>query len=144
MNRSQKIACFMVINAGVALLLSLVVFGVGIFYFKVSVSKAAAGFGFMGLMGFSGFTPILFKKEPGAVEFDERDIKINRKAALAGFASSYLYMCLACMLPFFIMGPKATISVVWLPNILLGGWVLTSLVYSITILVLYGKGDKDE
>ncbi len=86
---------------------------------------------------------MIFKKDKGEEIFDERDKAIKRKAALVGFATSDLFVGLVCMIPFSVLGPKATISVHWLPNIF-GGAALTSyFVYSVTILVLYGRGGKN-
>lgn len=140
LNRVQKIARFMVINITVSIVLSLI--AGGLLYLKCGDIKAAsAGLAFMGLIGLSGFTPIIFKKDDGAVEFDERDVLINRKAAIAGFASAYLFVGLACMLPYAVMGTEATISVRWLPLIFGGAGILNFYIHSVVILVLYGKGN---
>ncbi len=143
LNRVQKIARFMVINITVAIVLSLI--AGGLLYLKYgNMTVASAGLAFMSLIGLSGFTPIMFKKPSGAVEFDERDELINRKAAIAGFASAYLFVGLACMVPWFVMGINATISVNWLPLIFGGAGILNFYMHSIMILVLYGRGVKEE
>lgn len=142
MNRAQKAARFILIVLSVAIALSLI--AAGLLYLKFgNVKVASAGFGFMGLIGFTGFVPVIFKKESGKVQCDERDTMINRKAAIAGFGSAYLFVGLACMLPFFIMGPNATIRVTWLPCIFCGAGILTYYMHSIMILVLYGKEVQD-
>lgn len=139
LNREQKMARFVIINFTVAIVLALI--ACGLIYLKTgSLEKASAGIGFLGLCGISGFTPIMYRQDAGAVDCDERDVLINRKAAVAGFAMAYLFVGLACMLPFTIMGSEATIQVTWLPLIFAGAGILNFYVHSITLLVLYGRG----
>ena len=143
MNRVQKIAWSFVVTISVAFLLSCI--AIAILYFKVGMPKALAGLGFMGIAGLAGFSPLIFQTENGKVTLDERDRLINRRAALAGFGTSYLLVGLACMIPFFIFGPKASISVIWLPYIFGGAGLSFFFVHSAAILVQYGwtgKGEK--
>ena len=108
-------------------------------------SIARSGLAFLGIAGFGGFASLIFKKDKGKVTCDERDQLINSRAAKAAFASAYLVTGLACMLPFFILGPAATVSVEWLPSIFLAAGLTGFLVHSVAILVQYGwepKGKK--
>jgi len=140
MNRAQKTAWFIVINFSVAIIVSLTAYL--ILFPKFGASRAVPlALSFLGLCGFSGFAPIIFKKDPGHVVCDERDIMINRRAAIAGFGSAFLFVGLACMLPFTLMGSEANISVNWLPGIFCGAGIISSYMHAITILVMYGKGD---
>ena len=145
MNRIQKMAWWMAawISAGVIL----AVIAVAVLYFIVGMpwSIARAGLGFIGIAGFGGLASLIFKKDPGKVTCDERDRLINNRAAAAAFASAYLVTGLACMLPFFILGPAATISVTWLPSIFMAAGLTAFFVHSVTILVQYGwraKGNE--
>jgi len=142
MNRAYKIARFTVIVITVSCLLS----GATclIIYLKMGLPKASAGLAFMSIISLLGFTPFMYKKDQGSIQCDERDIEINRRAALAGFCTAYLVMGVACMLPFFILGPKGTTSVQWLPMIFMGGGLCHGLVHSITILAQYGKGADND
>ena len=142
MNRAQKMALTMVITTFSAFLLSCI--AVAILYFKVGMPRALLGFLLMCLSGLAGFSPLIFKKDKGKVIFDERDKLIKRRAALAGFGASYLFVGLACMIPFSILGPKATISVIWLPNIFMGTGLSLFFVTSVAILVQYGWTNKGE
>jgi hypothetical protein len=145
MNRIQKIAWFFVVTITVSIVLTLI--AISILYAKYGFPKAIAGFGTMGLAGVAGFSPLIFKKDKGKVIFDERDRIIKRRAALAGFGMSYLVVGLACMIPFSVLGPKASISVSWLPNIFGAAAIAMFYIYSIAILVQYGwrgKGEKNE
>jgi hypothetical protein len=140
MNRSQKIAWFLITVLSVTVVLTLVAFG--ILYAIFGVPIAFAAFGFAGLSGLAGFAPIIFKKDKGAVDFDERDILINRRAAGAGFAFSFLFVGLACMVPFIVFGPMSSIRVGWLPLIFAGAGFTLWIVHSVAILVQYGREGK--
>ncbi|MFA6424988.1 MAG: hypothetical protein WCW64_02255 [Phycisphaerae bacterium] len=141
MNRTQKIAWLFVITISLAVVSSLI--AVAILYSKVGMPKALTGFALLGIVGFAGFGPVIFPKDKGKIICDERDTSINRKAAIAGFGASYLVVGLACMLPFSILGPHATVSVVWLPNIFMAAGLTSFFVHSVVILVLYGRGGKN-
>ncbi len=141
MNRAQKIAWSLVITISTGVILSGIT--TAILYVKVGMPKASAGLAFLGIAGLGGFSPLIFRKDKGKVTFDERDKSIKRRAALSGFAASYLFVGLACMLPFSVLGPMASISVGWLPNIFGGAALSFFFVWSVAILVQYGRGGKD-
>ena len=61
MNRMQKISWMMVICTGIGFILS--VSAVVILYFKMGFPRAWAGLAFMGLSGFAGLAPAIFKSE---------------------------------------------------------------------------------
>jgi hypothetical protein len=142
MNRAYKIARFTVI----VILTSCVLSGAAclIIYLTLGLPKAGTGLAFLGICGLLGFTPFMYRKDRGKVLCDERDIEINRRAALAGFGTAYLVMGLACMLPFFMLSPRGSISVQWLPMIFMGGGLSHYLAYSVAILVQYGKGGGND
>jgi len=140
MNRSQKIAWFLITVLSGTILLTLVAFG--ILYAMFGMPKALAALGVLGLSGLAGFAPVMFKKDEGAVDFDERDIQINRRSAMAAFGCSFLFVGLACMVPFFVLGPNSTIKVVCLPLIFGGAGLIVYLVHSVAVLVQYGKGGQ--
>ena len=142
MNRAQKIAWSLVITVSLGAILSGTAFA--ILYVKVGMPRAQAGIAFLAIAGLGGFSPLIFKKDKGQVTFDERDKLIKRRAALAGFATSYLFVGLACMIPFSILGPKASISVTWLPKIFAGAAISSFFVHSVAILVQYGWGGKEK
>jgi hypothetical protein len=142
MNRACKLARFTVIVISTSCVLSGGAFL--ILYFTLGLPKASAGLAFMSLIFLLGFTPLMYRKDQGKVVCDERDIEINGKAVAAGFVTAYLVMGLACMLSFFVLGPKGTLSVQWLPMIFMGGGLSHGLVHSIVILVEYGRGTADD
>ena len=142
MNRVQKIAWSLVITTSAGLIASAI--AVTVLYFKIGMPKALAGFAFIGIAGLGAFSLLIFGKDKGKVTFDERDKLSKRRAALAGFAASYLFVGLACMIPGSVLGPKASISVRLLPMIFVGAGISHFFVYSIAILVQYGRRDKNE
>jgi len=142
MNRAQKIAWSLVITISTGLIAGCLAFAV--LYFKVGMPRALAGFALIGIAGLGGLSSLIFRKDKGKVAFDERDEVIKRKAALASFASALLFVGLACMIPFFVLGPNAAISVTWLPNIWIGAFLTSFFVHSVTILVQYGWRNKNE
>ena len=87
---------------------------------------------------------IFIPKDKGKIIRDERDIMIRKNAAHAGFIGAFLFTCFACMIPFFVLGPKAVISVKWLPQIWMGTFVAQFFFYSLTIIVDYGRAGKGE
>jgi hypothetical protein len=140
MNRTQKIAWWMVawigagiISAGIA---------VGVSCAVVGFPKAWSGLGLLGISGLSGLAPLVFRKDPGPVQFDERDQAIQLHATMAGFAASYGVFGALAMGIWFYCGPDKLISVNTLPQIWMGAFVTAFFVQSLATLVLYGRDNK--
>jgi hypothetical protein len=138
MNGSQKRAWFNLIVITVSLTLTAA--AVGVLAATVGMPATKAGFAFLGLLGLMGLEPILFRKKRSqpAVEFDERDLQIDKRAALGAFAGSYLFFVAACMATWFVVGFNGKVSVNLLPLIVVGGAVTSQIIRSIAILVQYG------
>jgi hypothetical protein len=143
MNRAQKIAWFTLIVLASALGLSIAVFCVGYFILGQPAHGAAAGFGFMGIMGFLGFTPILFQKDKAEVQCDERDVQIQRNAVVAAYATFWVLFVAAAMIPWFVTGPNGTITVNYLPWMVFGGMFVVMLVQALVTLKQYGWTNKE-
>jgi len=142
MKRIQKIAWWLLVWISAGFVVSAI--AVVVLYFKVGMPKAFAGISFMGIAGFGGLGPLIFGKDKDKVTCDERDKLINSRAAVAGFGAAFLVTGVACMLPFSILGPQATISITWLPMIF-GAAALTSFfVHALAILIQYGWSNKNE
>ena len=108
MNRWQKIARFNIIVISTSLLLT--GSAVLILALKWGFPLAFAGFAFLGILGMMGLSQIIYKKdEQEKVEFDERDLLIQRKSALAGFTGSSLFFGLVCMVTWGIVGIKGSV-----------------------------------
>ena len=144
MNRMQKIAWFNLIVVSLALGLSVVAFCIGYFIFGAPARQAAAGFGFIGIMGFAGLSPVLFRKDKSKVQYDERDTKIQRKAVGFAYAIFWVLFVAAAMIPWFIIGPNGTITTNYLPWMVFGGMCVVMLQQSIVTLNEYGWRDRKE
>ena len=144
MNRFQKLARFNLIVILIALTLSAI--AVSVFYFVVDlpIRRAFGGFGFMGITGLMGLSPLLYKKERDKVSLDERDQLINYRAVLAAYSVFWLVFTAACMIPWWIIGPSGSISVNVLPIMLFGIGITLALVHSLVILIQYGRGIKEK
>ena len=106
--------------------------------------RAAGGFGFFGIMGFSGLAPLLFKKDTGKVKLDERDLLIKNKAMLAAYFSFWPVFVIAAMAPFCVYGPDGMVSVKYLCSMVFGGMFIVILVHSLVTLQEYGWWEKGE
>jgi hypothetical protein len=146
MNRTQKIARFNLVVILTSLVLSLT--AICILYFAVGlpIQRALGGFvfGFIGIFGLTPFSPFLYKKDPGKVSFDERDLLIQRKASLRAYSIFWFLFVLAAIVPFFVFGPKGSISVKYLPAMVFAGMIIVMLVQSIVTLEEYGWNNKGE
>jgi hypothetical protein len=142
MNRIQKISWLNIICCGTALILSSV--SVAILFYFFGFPVASAGLGFLGISGFTGLGAVIFKKDPGAVSFDERDHLINSKAARAGFVLSYLVFILVCMglWGYYQFQNVETISINILPMLVWPPFFTALLGHAVAILILYGKDNK--
>jgi hypothetical protein len=137
----QKIAVFNLVVLGTASLLTVVAMTILYCYFDWRI--ASAGLGFMGIMGFAGLSPFLFKKGDEKVACDERDILINRTAALGGFVSAYVWFCLVGTL-FMFLFKSEVLRKFGLPVLIAGGALIVGIVHSIMILIQYGRSKNHE
>jgi hypothetical protein len=142
MNRAQKMAWFSLIMVTLAFGLSLISVVVLHFGCGLPMRRAAGGFGFIGIMGFSALAPLLFKRDKGKVELDERDLLIKSKATMAAYCSFWPVFVIAAMVPFFIYGPDGTVSVKYLCSMVFGGMLIVILVQSLVTLQEYGWKEK--
>jgi len=144
MNRTQKTARFNLIVILLALSLSTIAVSVLYFVVDLPMRRAAGGFGFIGICGLMGLSPWLYKKGSDKVSFDERDLMIQRNASLAAYSIFWVLFVLAAMIPFFVLGPKGTVSVKYLAAMVFGGMIIVALVQSVITLEAYGWSEKGE
>lgn len=137
MNRVQKMAWLTVICTGAGGLLSGA--AVTILYFIVDFPRAQAGLAFLALAGLAGFGGLIFKKDTGPVQYDERDHAIQLQSARTGFLASYLVYGALSMGIWFYHGPDKLIDVNTLPQIWMAAFITAFFVQALTTLILYGK-----
>jgi len=83
------------------------------------------------------------KQSTTEVETDERDKLIQTRAIVASFISVGILIALTCLILRFIVGISGTIAVWELTLINFLIFEVALLVYSVAILVQYGRGGKD-
>jgi hypothetical protein len=143
MNRIQKISWLMVIVIGIAVVCSAA--AIMLLYLKFGFPKAWIGLSFLGIAGLGELGPLIFKKDPGPVQADERDNLIHLKAARGSFALSYLVFGLLCMgiWEYCRLHERSIISIGVLPLV----WSIAALTaffsHALIILILYGKGGNE-
>jgi len=84
------------------------------------------------------------RQSPAEVDSDERDNLIKKRAVIVSFVSVWILLFAASIIPRFIVGEKGTIAVWLLPIINLGVLLIVMLVYSVAVLVHYGREGKGE
>ena len=140
MNRTQKIALTSLIVSSLGLFLGITV---------IVMRRYVPGFpkiavAFAGAILACGVIVLIsrFKKDKGAVTFDERDKLIEKNAHLAGFGAVYLFVILISMIPPAI-DPQAKIPTTWFPGLLIGAVLCQAFAQSLSTLIQYGWGGKD-
>ena len=144
MNRIQKISWLIVITQGVAFLSAAIATAVLYYLFGFPVAKS--GFGFLGIAGIGGLGPLIFRKDPGPVQFDERDRQIQFESARAGFAISYLFFGLLAMgiWEYCRWHTMAVVSINVLPMIWMLAGITMSFFFSLNTLILYRRDKTSE
>ena len=83
------------------------------------------------------------KQSPAETGSDERDELIKRRAVLVSFIAVWVLLIIACVIPRFIVGRDGSISVSILPLIVLGIVLIVLSIYSVAVLVQYGRREKN-
>jgi hypothetical protein len=84
------------------------------------------------------------KQSPTEPDFDERDRLIEHRAVLAAFVSVWVTLAAESIIPKFIVGSNGSLPV-WLLPIMNGClFIIVWLVYSIAVLIQYGRGTRGE
>jgi hypothetical protein len=140
MIRQQKIAVTVLIVSLLGLFLGITV--ILMRRFIPDFPKTAVAFGGVilafGVIVFVG----RFKKDKGAVTFDERDKLIEKNAHLAGFGAVYLLVILVSYLPIGI-APEAKIPTKWFPFLLPLAVLCQCFAQSLATLIQYGRRGKN-
>ncbi len=149
MNKTQKGALAVLVTTIVLLIFSITI---PIAWFNEKITLRILPLVFLALayiaMGLSVI--LLRKKRLSEVDYDERDITIKRKAIFASYITLWILVFLVCTIPLLIVDRQnitinapQTVLANLLPIALFLMFVIVMLVYSLTILVQYGWGDKN-
>ena len=83
------------------------------------------------------------KQSPGEPDSDERDNIIKQKATEVAFFAVCVLLLAASVIPFFFVGQQGSIPAVAMPVINLSIFLYTMAIYSIAVLIQYGRGGKE-
>jgi hypothetical protein len=102
---------------------------------------ALGGLGFTGLMGLG---PLFFRRRPGKVLLDERDVLIGRRSWIAAYSLFWVVFVLAAVvLSAVVYGQDGAVPVSVVQLSVWFGFMLVYALASIAILVQYAGGSKD-
>jgi len=130
MNTELKSAWYTVVVVVIALLGCLLM---------SAYTRTMAAFAPLGLLGLLGFTPILFRKQDGKIDLDERDLEVVQKASTVGGVCSYLAFVVGGMLLWgvhFYRG-ESQMNVHLIPLLIFGGAIVLYLSRSVFIISQY-------
>jgi len=144
MNKTQKGALAVLVITIVLLIFSITI---PIAWFNEKITLRILPLVFLVLAYIAmGLSVILFrrKQSPSEVDYDERDIAIKQKAIFASYITLWILVFLACTIPFRIFSLHIQIiPVSLLPIALFLMFLIVMLVYSLTILIHYGRKEKN-
>ena len=140
MNKTQKSAiyCLSVLSLGIMIYIYL-------FIMKSVPGKPSSIF-WMVIYFLVTAAPFIFlrkKQSPNEPDADERDDLIKKRAVVCSFVSVWILLAITSIAPRFIVGSEASIPAWALPLINLPILLIAMGIYSIAVLVQYGRGDKD-
>jgi hypothetical protein len=119
---------------------------------SVGPHRARGALGFLGFLGLLGLGPIFYRKKTGAggVVLDERDKQIGDRSQVFAWRAVWLYWCLVCLAPWFWVAFRSGLAAVeapfvpveWLPWVLMAGFIVFMMAWSVSILVHYRRGGQ--
>jgi len=87
--------------------------------------------------------PVFIRKKKGRIDFDERDLMIDRQAMRIAFLTSYAFFIVVCFTTWVAAGFDKPIPAYWLIRIVLGGWITSVVAHALTTLIKYSRGGKE-
>ena len=93
------------------------------------------------------FVPALIlmrkKQSPAEVDFDERDGLIRKRAVMASYTSVWILLTIAILILWCVVGFDGTIAAWIFPFIILEVFFIAMIIYSIAILIQYGREENN-
>jgi hypothetical protein len=146
MNRQQKIAWFQLVVIAIAAVASVVNSVPYMQRHGYTFSQAwwlGSGWPVVLCVFLVVLAPVFYRKKKGQINFDERDLIIDRRASRIALGASYFFFIAACATLWFAVGIDTAIPAYWLGRIILGGWLTAATAHALTTLVCYSYGGKD-
>jgi len=145
MNKTQKSSIFALV---VYLFAALLILCALINMFILKTNRPTIFGAYLSLAAIFAMPVIAFffirkKQSPAEPDSDERDNIIKQKAATVAFIAVWILLIAASIIPHFFVGQEGSIPVVILPLINLCVFLDTMAIYSITVLVQYYTGGKE-
>ncbi|MHC4086912.1 MAG: hypothetical protein ACYSU5_17150 [Planctomycetota bacterium] len=147
MNRRQKIAWLQLAMVGAAAIVNVILMGLFVRKYEYGFLEAwwiGTGYSIPCIILAVLAPPVIFRKKKGQIDFDERDLMIDRQAMQIAFAITYAYFIAVCMTTWVVAGFDKPIPAYWLAWIVLGGWITSIVIHALTILVRYGWRSEGE
>jgi hypothetical protein len=126
---------------------NLAVFGLAVVVYLslVPIMGPIPAFCAFGVCGLWGFGPAIVRRNrPGKIVWDERENAIWLKSGRIAFATFWVVFVIAAMIPWFILGPKGTISVNALPGYVFLGMGTIWVTQSLAVIIQYRRGVSND
>ncbi len=140
MNRVLKHAWYQLIVIITATLFAAVTLLIAALYFRGKEFSAIIPFC---LFVFVHLYRVIFPLKPGEIDFDERDENIMNRATKISFVIFWYAFILICIIPILAIG-NGSIHVMYLGGALVGCGISLRLIWSIAVIVQYGRGAKEK
>ena len=145
-NRQQKIAWFQLAVVGLAAVMSVILMALFVKKYDYGFLEAwwiGSGYA-VPFVVLAIIAPVFIRKKKWQIDFDERDLMIDRKAMRITFATSYAFFIAVCMTTWIAVGFDKPIPAYWLVRIVLGGGITSIVTNALATIVCYGWAGKGE
>jgi len=143
-NRYQKLAWFNLIVITVTIIITTTAIAIEIHWRGYST----IALGCIVILALMKLNPFLFKKPQGRnkVVSDERDKFIVKRAVSFAYTTFWIVFIVSSFAVHIFMGmePDSSVPTITLPLMAFGGALFMKIVYSVAILVQYGRAGKGE
>jgi len=145
MNRQQKVAWFQLAVVGTAAVMSVILMAFFTRKYAYGFSEAWwIGSAYPApLLVLTILAPVFIRKKKRQIDFDERDLMIDRRAMVIAFGTTYAFFIFVCFTTWVAAGFDKPIPAYWLIRIVLGGWVTSVVAHALTTIVCYVRGGED-
>jgi hypothetical protein len=146
MNRFQKLAWFQLGVVGIVTVASIILMALFVRKYEYEFLEAWwIGSGYpTPLLVLTVLAPVFIRKKKRQIDFDERDLMIDRRAMVIAFGTTYVFFIGVCFTTWVAAGFDKPIPAYWLVRIVLGGWVTSVVAHALTTIICYGWGGKGE